>query len=61
MNTTKKHRRRRNLEAYNPAQLPDILPPEDDRYLVNVYVEGYEDVLKYRYPTEMTYLRVKRC
>ena len=48
MNTTKKHRRRRNLEAYNPAQLPDILPPEDDRYLVNVYVEGYEDVAFWR-------------
>lgn len=48
MNTTKKHRRRRNLEAYNPAQLPDILPPEDDRYLVHVYVEGYEDVAFWR-------------
>ena len=48
MNTTKKHRRRRNLEAYNPAQLPDILPPEDVRYLVHVYVEGYEDVAFWR-------------
>ena len=48
MNTTKKHRRRRNLETYNPAQLPDILPPEDDRYLVHVYVEGYEDVAFWR-------------
>ena len=48
MKTSKKHYRRRNLTAYNPEQLPDILPPEDDRYLVNVYVEGYEDVAFWR-------------
>ena len=48
MKPAKKHRRRRDLAAYNPAQLPDVLPPEDDRYLVNVYVEGYEDVAFWR-------------
>lgn len=37
-----------NLAAYNPKQLPEILPPEDNRYLVNVYVEGYEDVAFWR-------------
>lgn len=44
----KNRHRRRDLAAYNPNQLPDILPPEDDRYLVNVYVEGYEDVAFWR-------------
>ena len=48
MKPAKKHRRRRDLAAYNPSQLPDVLPPEDDRYLVNVYVEGYEDVAFWR-------------
>ena len=37
-----------NLAAYNPKQLPEILPPEDNWYLVNVYVEGYEDVAFWR-------------
>lgn len=41
-------RRRRDLAAYNPERLPDILPPEDDRHLVRVYVEGYEDVAFWR-------------
>lgn len=41
-------RRKRNLEGYNPSTLPDILPPEDDRHLVHVYVEGYEDVAFWR-------------
>ena len=44
----KNRHRRRDLAAYNPNRLPDILPPEDDRYLVNVYVEGYEDVAFWR-------------
>ena len=44
----KKRHRRRDLTAYNPTQLPEILPPEDDRYLVHVYVEGYEDVAFWR-------------
>ncbi|MBQ8366602.1 MAG: DUF4435 domain-containing protein [Alistipes sp.] len=43
-----KKRNRRDLAAYNPARLPEILPPEDDRYLVHVYVEGYEDVAFWR-------------
>ena len=44
----KKRHRRRDLTAYNPTQLPEILPPEDDRHLVHVYVEGYEDVAFWR-------------
>ncbi|MBO7199037.1 MAG: DUF4435 domain-containing protein [Alistipes sp.] len=48
MKDNKRHHRKRDLEAYNPKQLPPILPPEDDRYLVNVYVEGYEDVAFWR-------------
>ena len=48
MKPNKKHRRRRDLTAYNPERLPDILPPEDDRHLVHVYVEGYEDVAFWR-------------
>ena len=44
----KKIHRRRDLTAYNPTQLPEILPPEDDRHLVHVYVEGYEDVAFWR-------------
>ncbi len=44
----KKRHRRRDLTAYNPMQLPEILPPEDDRHLVHVYVEGYEDVAFWR-------------
>ena len=48
MKPKKRFSRRRDLAAYNPQQLPDILPPEDDRYLVKVYVEGYEDVAFWR-------------
>ena len=48
MKPNKKHRPRRDLTAYNPERLPDILPPEDDRHLVHVYVEGYEDVAFWR-------------
>lgn len=48
MKANKRHHRKRDLEAYNPKQLPQVLPPEDDRYLVNVYVEGYEDVAFWR-------------
>ena len=44
----KQRRRRRDLTAYNPERLPDILPPEDDRHLVHVFVEGYEDVAFWR-------------
>ena len=44
----KKRHRSRDLAAYNPQRLPEILPPEDDRYLVHVYVEGYEDVAFWR-------------
>ena len=43
-----KHHRRRDLTSYNPDRLPEILPPEDDRHLVHVYVEGYEDVAFWR-------------
>ena len=46
--TQKNRHRRRDLTAYNPERLPEILPPEDDRYLVQVYVEGYEDVAFWR-------------
>ena len=48
MKPKKRHRRGHNLAAFNPAKLPDILPPEDDRHLVRVYVEGYEDVAFWR-------------
>jgi hypothetical protein len=45
----RKHRRRkRDLAHYNPERLPEVLPPEDDRHLVNVFVEGYEDVAFWR-------------
>ena len=44
----KNRHRRRDLTAYNPERLPEILPPEDNRYLVQVYVEGYEDVAFWR-------------
>ena len=43
-----RRRRKRDLTAYNPDRLPEILPPEDDRRLVRVYVEGYEDVAFWR-------------
>lgn len=48
MKQNKRDRRRRDLTAYNPNRLPEILPPEDDRHLVHVYVEGYEDVAFWR-------------
>ena len=48
MKPNKKHRRRRDLTSYNPDRLPDILPPEDERHLVHVFVEGYEDVAFWR-------------
>ena len=48
MKPKKRFGRGRNLESYNPSMLPDILPPEDDRHLVRVYVEGYEDVAFWR-------------
>lgn len=48
MKQNKRNRRRRDLTSYNPNRLPDILPPEDDRHLVHVYVEGYEDVAFWR-------------
>jgi hypothetical protein len=48
MKPKKRFRRRGDLAAYNPQQLPDVLPPEDDRHLVRVYVEGYEDVAFWR-------------
>jgi uncharacterized protein YlaN (UPF0358 family) len=48
MKPKKRFRRRGDLAAYNPKQLPDVLPPEDDRHLVRVYVEGYEDVAFWR-------------
>ncbi|MBO5732903.1 MAG: DUF4435 domain-containing protein [Alistipes sp.] len=44
----RKYRPYRDPAAYNPKSLPDILPPEDDRHLVRVYVEGYEDVAFWR-------------
>ena len=45
----RKYRRRRyDPMAFNPKSLPDILPPKDDRHLVRVYVEGYEDVAFWR-------------
>ena len=48
MNAKKRHRATKELDWYNPNNLPDILPPEDDRYLVRVFVEGYEDVAFWR-------------
>ena len=48
MKPKKRFSRRHDLAAYNPKQLPDVLPPEDDRHLVRVYVEGYEDVAFWR-------------
>lgn len=48
MKQNKRHRSKRDLTSYNPDRLPEILPPEDDRYLVRVYVEGYEDVAFWR-------------
>ena len=48
MKPKKRYKVARDLTRYNPNNLPDILPPEDDRYLVRVYVEGYEDVAFWR-------------
>ena len=48
MKPNNKNRRRRDLTSYNPERLPEILPPEDDRHLVHVYVEGYEDMAFWR-------------
>ena len=48
MKERKHRRRRRDLAHYNPERLPEVLPPEDDRHLVNVFVEGYEDVAFWR-------------
>ncbi len=48
MNAKKRHREGKDLTRYNPNNLPDVLPAEDDRYLVHVYVEGYEDVAFWR-------------
>ncbi|MBR5133549.1 MAG: DUF4435 domain-containing protein [Alistipes sp.] len=48
MKPNNRNRRRRDLTAYNPERLPEILPPEDDRHLVHVFVEGYEDVAFWR-------------
>lgn len=48
MKQNKRHKRGRDLTAYNPERLPEILPPEDSRKLVHVFVEGYEDVAFWR-------------
>ena len=48
MNAKKRHRGGKDLTGYNPNNLPDTIPAEDDRYLVRVYVEGYEDVAFWR-------------
>ena len=48
MNENKRHRRKRDLTTFDPGRLPDILPPEDERKLVHVFVEGYEDVAFWR-------------
>lgn len=48
MKPKKRFSSKRNLAEYNPKSLPDILPPEDDRHLVHVFVEGYEDVAFWR-------------
>lgn len=48
MKAKKNIHKRGDLATYNPKQLPEILPPEDNRYLVHVYVEGYEDVAFWR-------------
>ena len=39
---------RRDDYAVAAADLPEILPPPDDRRLVRVFVEGYEDVAFWR-------------
>ena len=67
----KKRDRRRDLTAYNPKHLPEVLPPEDERHLVHVFVEGYEEysttsaipicASRYRCPTAMTYPKARRC
>ena len=48
MKANKRQRHKRDLTAYDPGRLPDILPPEDERKLVHVFVEGYEDVAFWR-------------
>ena len=48
MKGVRHNRRKRNLAQYNPERLPEVLPPEDNRHLVNVFVEGYEDVAFWR-------------
>ena len=48
MDEKKRKKRGGDPTHYNPHKLPDILPPEDDRYLVHVFVEGYEDVAFWR-------------
>lgn len=45
---SRSRQRKRNLTSFNPDRLPEILPPEDDRKLVRVFVEGYEDVAFWR-------------
>ena len=45
---SRNRKRKRNLTSFNPDRLPEILPPEDDRKLVRVFVEGYEDVAFWR-------------
>ena len=48
MRANKRNSRRHDLTSYQPDNLPEILPPQDDRYLVLVFVEGYEDVAFWR-------------
>lgn len=48
MKSNKRNKKGGDPTRYNPKSLPDILPPEDDRYLVHVFVEGYEDVAFWR-------------
>ena len=48
MKPSNRNRRRGDLTSYKPDRLPEVLPPEDDRHLVNVFVEGYEDVAFWR-------------
>lgn len=45
---SRSRQRKRNLTSFNPDRLPEILPPEDNRKLVRVFVEGYEDVAFWR-------------
>lgn len=45
---SRSRQRKHNLTSFNPDRLPEILPPEDDRKLVRVFVEGYEDVAFWR-------------